>query len=61
MVKKKIEAAVETVPAQFRLEHRHIAALREAALKRAGERGAGRLDASEVLREVLDDWMARRK
>ncbi len=61
---KKLEVAErpmpDTIPAQFRVERRHVAALREEALKRAQERGSGRLDTSEVLREILNEWMAKR-
>lgn len=39
----------------------HVEALRAEAMKRAAASGAGRLDASEVLREVLDAWLKRRK
>lgn len=46
--------------ATFSLSPRHLQALRAEAIKRMQERGAGRLDASEVLREVLDAWMAKR-
>jgi len=49
-----------TIPAQFQVEPRHIAALREEALKRAQERGGGRLDVSELVREILDDWISKR-
>jgi hypothetical protein len=35
-------------------------ALRTEAFRRAQERGSGRPDASEVLREALDAWMKRR-
>ncbi len=49
-----------TVPAQFQVEPRHVAALREEALRRAQERGGGRLDVSELVREILDDWIAKR-
>ena len=44
---------------QYVLEERQIRALREEAVRRAAERHAGRLDASEVLREVIDAWIAR--
>ena len=55
-------AAVEPAPrymvTTIRLRPEHLEALRVAAIKRATTRGAGKADASEVLREVLDRWMA---
>lgn len=42
------------------LDPRHLAALRAEALRRAAATGAGRLDASVVLRELLDAWLAKR-
>jgi hypothetical protein len=42
----------------FRLEERHLIALKEEALRRAGVKKA---DASAVLRDVLDGWLASRK
>jgi hypothetical protein len=47
------------VKAQYVLEPRQVHALRDEALRRAGERHSSRLDASEVLREVVDAWIAR--
>jgi hypothetical protein len=49
----------KTVKVQYVLEDRHVDALRAAAAKRAMERRSGRLDASEILREILDAWMAK--
>jgi hypothetical protein len=40
------------------LEERQIQALRAEAFRRAEERGRGSPDASEVLREVLEAWLA---
>jgi hypothetical protein len=45
---------------QYVLEARHVHELRAEALKRAAERGAGKPDASEVLRDILDAWLKRR-
>ena len=43
----------------YRLEPGQIRALRSEAFRRAQERGSGRPDASEVLRELVDVWMSR--
>ena len=57
-----VAAAVEPAPrymvTTIRLRPEHLEALRVAAIKRATTRGAGKADASEVLREILDGWMA---
>ncbi len=42
----------------FRVRASHIAALQTAAIARKLARGSGKADASEVLREVLDAWIA---
>jgi hypothetical protein len=39
----------------------HAEALRSEAVKRMRERGAGRMDSSAVLREVLDAWLKQRR
>lgn len=44
-----------------RLEPRQAQALRAEAFRRAQERGKGQPDASEVLREALDEWLRRRQ
>jgi hypothetical protein len=49
------EAIVTTT---VRIRRRHWAALHRAAMELAAERGSGRQDASEVLRDVLDSWIA---
>ncbi len=49
-----------TVPAQFQVEPRHLAALREEALRRTQERGTGRMDVSELVRESFDEWISKR-
>lgn len=41
------------------LAREHLKALREEAHRRAAVTGSGRLDASAVLREVLDRWLGR--
>lgn len=43
-----------------RIRPAHWRALHEEALRLAGP-GKGRADASAVLRDVLDEWLARRK
>ena len=43
----------------YRLERGQIQALRAEAFKRAQERGSGRPDASEVLRELVAAWMGK--
>lgn len=44
--------------AGFRLRPDQIAALRKEALRRAGERESRQPDASELVREALDAWLA---
>ena len=51
----------DLVKGQWSLAPAHVEALRAEAMKRAAASGAGRLDASEVLREVLDAWLKRRR
>jgi hypothetical protein len=46
------------VTTTVRIRRRHWAALHRAALDLAAERGSGRQDASEVLRDILDSWVA---
>jgi hypothetical protein len=46
------------VTTTFRIRRRHWAALHRAAMKLAVDRGSGRQDASEVLRDILDSWIA---
>jgi hypothetical protein len=45
--------------AQYTLDERHIQALRAEAFKRAQAQPDGYPDASEVLREILDGWLAK--
>jgi hypothetical protein len=45
---------------QFTIAPEHEEALVEEATKRAAARGSRRLDASEVLREILDEWIRKR-
>lgn len=61
MPKAEQTEIIELKKAQYVLEVRQIEALREAAAERAQERRSGRMDASEILREVLDAWIAKRK
>jgi hypothetical protein len=49
------------VKAMFTITPTQEKALREEAFRRAMERGSRKPDASEVLREVLDEWLKRRK
>jgi hypothetical protein len=49
------EAIVTTT---VRIRRRHWAALHRVAMELATERGSGRQDASAVLREILDSWIA---
>jgi hypothetical protein len=41
------------------LDPRHVAALSAEAFRRAGEIGSRKPDASAVLRELLDAWLAK--
>jgi hypothetical protein len=43
----------------FTIDPRHWEALRREAFRRAAEAGSGKPDASAVLREVLDGWIAK--
>ncbi len=63
--KKKPEAErqqpeLARMKVQYVLDTRQVQALRAEAFKRAAARGTGQADASEVLREILDAWLARR-
>lgn len=46
------------VTTTVRIRRRHWAALHRVAMELAAHRGSGRQDASEVLRDVLDSWVA---
>jgi hypothetical protein len=48
------------VKAMFKVSPAQLEALRAEATRRMVERKAGRIDASEVLREALDLWIRRR-
>ena len=48
------------VKSMFTISPEQDRALREEAFKRAMERGSRKPDASEILREVLDEWLAKR-
>lgn len=43
----------------YRLRPEQIAALRREALRRAEASGSGKPDASEIVREALDAWLAK--
>jgi hypothetical protein len=45
--------------AGFRLRPDQLAALRKEALRRAGERESRQPDASELVREAVDAWLAK--
>ncbi|HYG70113.1 MAG TPA: hypothetical protein VD838_20730 [Anaeromyxobacteraceae bacterium] len=47
--------------ATFSIELEQLAALQAEAMKRAQERGSLKPDASEVVREAIASWMARRR
>jgi hypothetical protein len=47
------------VPATFRFAPDQLAALRREALRRAGERGSAKPDASELIREAVNLWLRR--
>lgn len=49
------------VTTTIRITRRQWAALHRAAMGLATERGSGRPDASEVLRDVLDGWLASQR
>ena len=49
------------VKAMWSVEPKQLEALRREAVKRMVERGAGRIDTSEVVREAFDAWMAPQK
>lgn len=44
--------------AAYRMRPEQIAALRKEALKRAAARDSGKPDASELVREAVDQWLA---
>lgn len=46
------------VTTTVRIRRRHWAALHRTAMELAADRGSGRQDASEVLRDILDNWIA---
>ncbi len=45
--------------AAYRMRPEQIAALRKEALKRAAARESGKPDASELVREAVDAWLAK--
>jgi hypothetical protein len=59
--KKKPSRAKGLEKAMFRLEPGQLQALRREALRRAGERGSMKPDASELVREAVEAWLPRRK
>jgi hypothetical protein len=58
LVEQAADSSEAIVTTTVRIRRRHWAALHRAAMELAAERGSGRQDASEVLREVLDAWIA---
>jgi hypothetical protein len=61
LVEQAADSSEAIVTTTVRIRRRHWAALHRAAMELAAERGSGRQDASEVLREVLDSWIASLK
>ena len=57
---KEEEAPVKFAVTTFRVKPEQWEALRMAAIEQAKVKG-GKADASEVLRGILDNWMANRK
>lgn len=45
----------------FTITPEHNEALRDEAFRRAMERGSRKPDASEILREILDAWVAKKR
>lgn len=45
----------------FSIDPRHWEALRREAFRRAAEAEVGKPDASRVLREILDAWLAKKR
>jgi hypothetical protein len=58
---RSADPARELVKIQFTLTRAQATALRLAALERQSSGEPGRADASAVLRDLLDEWMKRRK
>jgi hypothetical protein len=48
------------VKAMFSMEPRHLEELRREAARRMVERGAGRVDTSELVREAVEAWLRKR-
>jgi hypothetical protein len=64
MAKKRPAAEADDgdhVTTTFRVTPEQWAALRREALELALQRGSGRPDASEALRNILDEWMGRKR
>jgi hypothetical protein len=64
MVKKKTAATVEVDPegaakAQLVLKNKHILALKKEAYRRASIDETFRPDVSALMREILDNWLAK--
>jgi anti-sigma28 factor (negative regulator of flagellin synthesis) len=57
--RKSMETAYEV--STVRMTEEQWAAVRREAMKRATERGSSKVDTSEVLRELVDVWRAKRK
>src|SRR6266540_3906534 len=49
------------VKMMYRMHPRQVAALRAEAFRRAEKLTVGRPDASEVLREIVDAWLEKRR
>lgn len=49
------------VRVMFSVKPEHLAALQDEARTRAAERGSGKIDSGEIVREALDAWIAKRR
>jgi len=47
------------VKVMFSMDPRHLEELRREAARRMIERGAGRVDTSELVREAVEAWLRR--
>jgi hypothetical protein len=50
----------DIVVTTYRLKRKHMEALRDEAVALWKERRSGKADASEVLRNILDEWMKQK-
>lgn len=59
--KQRDDGKPELKSVMFRITAPQDLALRKEALERAADRDRGQPDKSEILRELLDAWMAKRR